>query len=85
MRKPRITDLKLETTCTECKPFQWEKLMKGAVRANKRAINSLVKEHLPDLYENLALDFFNPYNYYRTGTHLILVHSAIEYFLKFRD
>ena len=59
----------------------WEQLMEGAVRANKRAINSLVKKLLPDLYEDLALQLRNPYNYLRTKKHLILVHSAIEHFL----
>ena len=87
MRKPykRITTLQLDTTCTNCSLHRWNLLMKGAVRANKRTINSLVKKLLPDLYEELALQFFNPYNYLRTKTHLILVHSSIEYFLKFES
>lgn len=81
-----ITSLELETTCTNCGGIsRWEQLMKGAVRANKRVINSLVKKFLPDLHEELALQFYNPYNYHRTKTYLILVHSAVEYFLKFES
>jgi hypothetical protein len=87
MKKPyyeAVTELELDTTCVECRGGKWNQLMKGAVRANKRAINSLVKKLLPDLYEKLALQFYNPYNYLRTQKHLILVHSGIEFFLKFR-
>lgn len=79
-----VTGLELECTCVTCGgPEEWEKLMNGAVTANKRAINRLVKKFLPGLYEDLGLDFNNPYKYYRTDQHLILVHSAIEYFLTF--
>lgn len=57
--------------------------MEGAVRADKQHINRLVRRHLPELYHALALNYYNPYNYYRTKTHLILVHSSIEYFIKY--
>ncbi len=79
-----ITSIELECTCTNCGgEDQWDKLMEGAVKANKKIINRLVKYFLPDLYDSLSLDYPNPYNYYRTETHLILVHSMIEHFLKF--
>ncbi len=58
--------------------------MDGARRADKRVINRLVKTHLPDLYYALRLDLRNPYAYLKTKTHLILVHSGIEYFLAYR-
>ena len=78
-----ITSIELEGTCVNCGgQKQWDKLMEGAVKANKKAINRLVKNFLPDLYYSLALHLPNPYDYYRTETHLILVHSIIEYFLK---
>lgn len=80
-----IQNLSLDCTCVNCGgPAHWERLMEGAVKANKKMINRLVKKFLPDLYENLALDLYNPYNYYRTDKHLILVHSAIEYFLSYQ-
>ena len=84
MNYKSITSLELECTCVNCGgQDQWDKLMEGAVKANKKAINRLVKDFLPDLYHTLDLDYPNPYDYYRTETHLILVHSMIEYFLKF--
>ena len=56
--------------------------MQGAKRTDKRKLNKLVKEQIPELYESLALQYYNPYNYYKTKTHYVLVHSSIEYFLK---
>lgn len=83
MKTPsQLRSLTLEYTCVGISQRKWDKLMDGAVRADKQKINRLVKTHLPDLYENLCLDYYNPYNYYKTSTHLILVHSSIEYFLK---
>ena len=85
MRTPREVDgLWLEATCTNINPAQWERWMDGATRADHRLIDRLVRKHLPDLYERLSLNFWNPYHYYKTGRHLILVHSAIEYFLAYR-
>ena len=78
-----IKFLDLECSCVSIKQWKWDELMEGHVRANKREINRLVKEHLPDLYEGLALNYYNPYDYYRTSTHLVLVHSSVEYFIKF--
>ena len=59
--------------------------MAGATRADHWQIDSLVRRHLPDLYEDLRLDLRNPYHYFKTRRHLILVHSAIEYFLGYRE
>lgn len=75
-------NIEYECNCTCISIDKWEELMKNHVRADKSKINKLVKNQLPDLYEALSLDFYNPYNYYRTDSHLILVHSMIEYFIK---
>lgn len=58
--------------------------MAGATRADHRLIDRLVRKHLPELYEDLRLDLRNPYHYFKTRRNLILVHSAIEYFLAYR-
>ena len=71
-----------ETNCTETSQSEWNKLMHGAKRTDKKKLNKLVKNQLPELYEDLALKYYNPYNYYKTKTHYILVHSGIEYFLR---
>ena len=85
MKTPREVDgLWLEATCTGINLAQWNRWMDGATRADKRRIDGLVKRHLPDLYAALSLNLRNPYHYYKTGRHLILVHSAIEYFLAYR-
>ena len=84
MKTPNnVNELYLETTCVECGQYTWERLMKGVTKANHRTINRLVKKYLPELYESLGLWCYNPYNYYKTKTHLILVHSDIEDFLKY--
>jgi hypothetical protein len=71
----------LECTCADISLTKWERLMTGAKRMDKRKLNRLVKKELPELYEDLALNLYNPYEYYKTPTHYILVHSGIEYFL----
>lgn len=84
MKTPtKVSSLVLEARCSDISQWKWNKLMAGATRANVRTINKLVKEHLPELYSDLALHLCNPYHYYKTKTHLILVHSAIEYFLEY--
>ena len=84
MRTPtKVDSLHLECSCVCITSYEWDKLMSGSTRSDKRIINKLVKEHIPELYYDLSLDFYNPYNYYKTATHLILVHSSIEYFLRY--
>ena len=85
MKTPRRVDaLWLVATCADVSLPRWEQLMKGATRANKKIINRLVRQHLPDLYHSLRLDLRNPYAYFKTKDHLILVHSGIEFFLTYR-
>lgn len=83
MNYNKITSLTLEATCTGISISEWEKLMADHKRADKRKIDRLVKNLLPDLYSDLALNFYNPYHYHKTKTHLILVHSGIEHFLRY--
>ena len=86
MRTPKQVDsLLLEATCADISLEQWNRWMAGVTRADKRGIDSLVRKHLPDLYEDLRLDLRNPYHYFKTRRHLILVHSAMEYFLEYRE
>lgn len=84
MRTPNnVQFLEYACNCMEINKPRWDKLMKNATRADKNKINKLVKNHLPYLYNNLALNYPNPYSYYKTEEHLILVHSSIEYFLRY--
>lgn len=78
-----ITSLEYETCCSQITQSDWDRLMQGAKRADKRKINALVKKYLPELFNDLGLRFRNPYNYFKTKTHFVLTHSAIEYFIKY--
>ena len=82
MNYDKIKGLEFESTCVNLKVYEIVRLQKGSKRADKRKVTRLVKKFLPDLYESLALKYYNPYTQYRTDTHIILVHSGIEYFLK---
>lgn len=77
-----IKNLELVADCSQTSIEEWNNLMAGSIRANKKIINSLVKKFIPELYEALSLNLNNPYNYFKTKEHLILVHSGTEYFLK---
>lgn len=70
----------LEYTCVGITQTKWDYLMKDAVRANKQVIHALLKKH--GVIDDTLLIGYNPYNYYRTKTHIIFVHSSIEYFIK---
>ncbi|HAH22484.1 MAG TPA: hypothetical protein DCL77_01740 [Prolixibacteraceae bacterium] len=92
MKTPaRVRSLSLECTCVGTGIRTLEKYMKDMTRADKMKINRLVREHLPDLAYDLMLTerplkdlyWFNPYNYYKTKRHLILVQSSIEYFIRY--
>lgn len=82
-----IKSLELEYVCTGITIKRWDYLMKNAVKANGYKIRKLIKKHLPNLYESLALKYPNPYEHQskRTDKHLIYIHSGIEYFIKFQD
>jgi hypothetical protein len=85
-----INSLYCEYDCCSITLTKWDKLMEGAIRANKYIINRLLKEFCPEHFVSFGFDikplkdlgWFNPYNYYRTKTHIIVVHSGIEYFYK---
>ena len=58
--------------------------MKGIRPVNYKWLVRKIKKHLPQLYEDLCLDYYNPYEN-KCGVnqdYYVLVHSAIEYFIK---
>ena len=63
---------------------KWNELMKGARKCSYKKLIARVKKEIPSLYRLLALEFPNPYadECQQTKTHYILVHSAIEYFIR---
>ena len=74
----------LECTCTQVSADKWAELMKGGKPINYKWLVDKIKRELPNLYYELALEYPNPYKdeCLVTKTHYILVHSAIEYFIK---
>lgn len=75
-----------EATCTGITLTEWEKLMKGATRANKRLVTKIAA--LAGVIDNeqarreIKEPYFNPYNHLKTKTHVIYVHSSIEHFIR---
>lgn len=79
----QVKSMWLECTCVNISQGRWDQLMQGAVRANKTKVNQLVSIYLPELYRDLSLKLNNPYKYLITKKHIIVVHSAIEYFIRY--
>jgi hypothetical protein len=74
----------LECTCEQISADKWAELMKGGKPINYKWLVNKIKRELPELYVSLALEYPNPYKdeCLVTKTHYILVHSAIEYFIR---
>jgi hypothetical protein len=76
--------MKYETNCTQIDITKWNALMKGARKCSYKKLVARIKKEIPSLYESLCLDIYNPWegDCQQTKTHYILVHSAIEYFIR---
>jgi len=74
----------LECTCEKISADKWEELMKGGKPINYKWLVNKIKRELPYLYNELSLQYYNPWenDCKQTKTHYILVHSAIEYFIR---
>lgn len=74
----------LECTCKQISADKWEELMKGRKPINYKWLVNKIKRELPYLYNELSLQYYNPWenDCKQTKTHYILVHSAIEYFIR---
>lgn len=73
-----------ECSCSDIFVERWNELMKGARRASYARLVARIKRELPELYQELALNLYNPWENEckQTRTHYILVHSGIEYFIR---
>lgn len=74
----------LECTCADVSIDKWNELMKGARKASYNRLVAKIKRELPELYKELTLEYYNPWEEkcQQTKTHYILVHSATEYFIR---
>ena len=70
-------------TCGTFSADECKRLMRGARRVSYKKMVAKIKKELPELYEELALQYSNPFEDQcsQTKTHYILVHSAIDYFI----
>ena len=75
--------MELQCTCQDITKQEWDNLMKGHRPMSYTWLKKRIKRSLPHLYDELMLDYYNPYESatYRTKTHYILTHSSIEYFI----
>ena len=75
--------MRLQCTCQDITKQEWDRLMKGRRPMSYQWLKRRIKRTLPQLYDELMLDYYNPFecDTYRTKTHYILTHSAIEYFI----
>lgn len=76
--------MELECTCMNINEDRWNELMKGKKRISYKWLVNKIKKKLPCIYEDLCLQYYNPWkdNTYSTKTHYVLTHSAIEYFFR---
>ena len=74
-----------ETNSMSCGGIDnWNKLTKGARKCNYKRLVARIKKEIPELYDELCLNLYNPLaeSCQQTKTHYILVHSGIEYFIR---
>lgn len=75
-----------EASCVGISPWKWDQLMKGHTRANKKEVVKLALEagviDEKQAKNELSKPWYNPYNMFKTKTHVVYVHSGIEYFIK---
>lgn len=76
--------MELECTCVSISKDRWNELMKGKRSIGYKWLVNKIKKEMPDVYEHLCLQYYNPWNdkTYSTKTHYVLTHSAIEYFFR---
>lgn len=64
----------------------WKELMKYTRPCSGRLLRKKIQKELPELYNSLCLDLYNPYEQQARRSNktniAVYVHSAIEYFIK---
>lgn len=84
--KALLNGAEYEAACTSISKDEWDRLMEGAVKANrKKVVKIALAVGIIDedqAQAELKHAYFNPYNHMKTATHLIYVHSGIEHFIR---
>ncbi len=72
-------------TCVSISKSEWDQLMKGARRANRKEVVKIALQagaiNEWQAKKELKNPWFNPYHHFRTETHIIYTHSGIEHFI----
>lgn len=70
--------------CSQVSIDAWNGLMKGTRPCSGRLLRNKIKKYLPMLYNELCLDFYNPYEEQcrKSKDISVYVHSGIEYFIR---
>ena len=79
-----LPDIEYDGCCGDINIYEWERRMKGKRPFSYNKLLRMIKAKYPDFYEEVGLEFPNPYckQTYQTPNYYILTHSAIEYFFK---
>ena len=76
----------LEATCVSTSQSEWDNLMQGNTKANrKEAIKIALEAGIIDedsAKKQLRNQSHNPYEHRKTKTHIIYIESCIEHFIK---
>lgn len=76
----------LEATCVSISQYEWDRLMKGHTVANRKEVVKIALQAGAidewQAKEELKKPYYNPYNHFKTRTHIIYVNSGIEHFIK---
>lgn len=78
--------VEFECTCVGIAQWKWNKLMKDRTRANRREVVKIALQAGVIDKEQATIElkkpWYNPYNHFKTATHVIYVRSAIEHFIR---
>ncbi len=79
-----IHDIEYDGCCADIDSDEWERRMDGKRPFPYKKLVKMIKAKYPDMYEQLALQFPNPWeeDTYETPEYYILTHSAIEFFFR---
>ena len=84
--RSKINGVSFECTCVGISKYEWDRLMKNHKRADrKKVVKIALMAGVIDeeqAKEEIKRPYYNPYNHFKTDSHIIYVHSAIEHFIK---
>ena len=83
MNYKTIKNLEYESSFDSMNKYEYQLKTINTTRASKVQINRLIKKLLPNVYEELELEKFNPYPYKKNSHYLILNVRGKEHFFKY--